>query len=982
MANDNWKDELKKVINFKSQQTQTEINIYDGTGENAELSNFAERPFEYIVQPIVSKIYGKKLFDSVEQAFQWHKGLFSEAPAEFAGSDGGSKTVQIMKQIKETKNGVEIKKLGQQFNLIKSKQWDSFSLILMKDLIKESFEQNPDALQKLLATGNATLTHKYKGLEQDNGRFSKLLMEVRDELRNSNQQTQREYTPENITSLQPNEVFVFGSNAKGIHGKGAALSAKTKFGAIQGQAEGLQGQSYAIITKKDFRVEQSSTLSEIGKGIQDMLLFAKDNPNLKFYVTKIGTKNAGYTIPEIKGLFEKLNKFIPNNVILPREFEVRDTQQKETPAIKVDKTLITEEPIVNEKPSTITTLDRKIEVDIDTYLKNKNSKLNDDQIKTMKLVYDRFKTRSSNMIVINGKAGTGKTFMLKELLSYINSTVDKNSKVSVLGSSVANNIKNNLKTVIQDNNNSNIIYGFQSVNSILGIADDKRIKTKTNKTQKERQLPKNGILLVDEASMINIEDFKALERKAKHSNTFIIYVGDSGQLFPVHGNTMPVFSLIPKSDQFELTKAMRQKPNSLILQYSNQFWDKAHNINTKEIAIPNRINKDGGVVEITTVSSDNIFEAFKYAVDNKKLDYIRYITAKNDDVDTFNTNIHNKLFPNEEYGNGEFMTFNSNYKAEYKDIKISIDNATKFIVKEKLSDFQITLIPELVTEINIGNFKFDKSELQYNYYNVMVGNIQYVLPILTINSYKKLNDALKSLNESEYDKNELDIILKFIDQFPDVSYDYANTLHKAQGLTFDIVIYDKTGTDWLKSKGISGQDNAFYTATTRPKNLLLITGGLGYKSGPNAIPTKDLGSIVEINSNITNNTQEDKTFSKSKPSERRTSTETKTKPTETQTTSSGLEMGNVYNYEGVDYVYLFDVEGVSYYIDTIENDIVEDLPTNLPIKKQFKTVVGDNNFIYVNDTDKKFIYIYRGGNFGVKVISKPNEYKMYLCNKF
>ena len=661
--------------------------------------------------------------------------------------------------------------------------------------------------------------------------------------------------------------------------------------------------------------------------------------------------------------------------------EKESLQQSETPAIKVDKTLITEEPIVNEKPSTITTLDRKIEVDIDIYLKNKNSKLNDDQIRTMKLVYDRFKTRSSKMVVINGKAGTGKTFMLKELLSYINSTVDKNSKVSVLGSSVANNIKNNLKTVIQDNNNSNIIYGFQSVNSILGIADDKRIKTKTNKTQKERQLPKNGILLVDEASMINIEDFKVLEKKAKHSNTFIIYVGDSGQLFPVHGNTMPVFSLIPKSDQFELTKAMRQKPNSLILQYSNQFWDKAHNINTKEIAIPNRINKDGGVVEITTVNSDNVFEVFKYAVDNKKLDYIRYITAKNDDVDTFNTNIHNKLFPNEEYGNGEFMTFNSNYKAEYKDIKISIDNATKFIVKEKLSDFQITLIPELVTEINIGNFKFDKSELQYNYYNVMVGNIQYVLPILTINSYKKLNDALKSLNESEYDKNELDIILKFIDQFPDVSYDYANTLHKAQGLTFDIVIYDKTGTDWLKSKGISGQDNAFYTATTRPKNLLLITGGLGYKSGPNAIPTKDLGSIVEINSNITNNTQEDKTFSKSKPSERRTSTETKTKPTETQTTSSGLEMGNVYNYKGVDYVYLFDDEGISYYIDTVENDIVEDLPTNLPIKKQFKTVVGDNNFIYINNTDKKFIYIYRG-KLGVKLITKPNEYEFYLCNKF
>jgi hypothetical protein len=264
----------------------------------------------------------------------------------------------------------------------------------------------------------------------------------------------------------------------------------------------------------------------------------------------------------------------------------------------------------------------------------------------------------------------------------------------------------------------------------------------------------------------------------------------------------------------------------------------------------------------------------------------------------------------------------------------------------------------------------------------MIANKPTVLPILTINSYKKLNNALKVLDENEYDKTELEAILKFINQFPDVSYDYANTLHKAQGLTFDIVIYDKTGTDWLKSRRIPGQDNAFYTATTRPKNLLLITGGLGYKSGPTAIPTKELGSIVEINTNITNGKQEDKTFSKSKPSERRTSTETKTKPTETQTTSSGLEMGNVYNYKGVDYVYLFDVEGVSYYIDTAKNNIKEDLPTNLPIKKQFKTVIGNNGFIYVNNTDKEFIYIYNNNQGTMKAITEKQGYETYLCSKF
>ena len=48
-------------------------------------------------------------------------------------------------------------------------------------------------------------------------------------------------TPERITQLEENEVFVFGSNLEGAHGGGAALLAWRKFGAIWGQGVGLQG---------------------------------------------------------------------------------------------------------------------------------------------------------------------------------------------------------------------------------------------------------------------------------------------------------------------------------------------------------------------------------------------------------------------------------------------------------------------------------------------------------------------------------------------------------------------------------------------------------------------------------------------------------------------------------------------------------------------------------------------------------------------
>ena len=143
------------------------------------------------------------------------------------------------------------------------------------------------------------------------------------------QKNTRETTPNMVNSLKPNEVFVFGSNAEGIHGKGAALTAKTKFGAIQGQSRGLQGQSYAIVTKKNWRVAKSSTLDEIQTEISNFLDFANKNPNKTFYVTKLGSSLAGYSIKEIKNLFENLKMNIPDNVILPEEYEVRDIDNSE-----------------------------------------------------------------------------------------------------------------------------------------------------------------------------------------------------------------------------------------------------------------------------------------------------------------------------------------------------------------------------------------------------------------------------------------------------------------------------------------------------------------------------------------------------------------------------------------------------------------------------------------------------------------------------
>lgn len=168
-----------------NQPAQT-INIWHGSGENADLSNLAVRPFT---------IKGVT-FNTVEHFFQYTK-------AKFAKDD------DIASKIIQAKTGYDARKLGRQVKGLDSNAWDAKSSEFMETGIRASFLQNPQALQKLRDTGNARLTHT-----QDTGKwgteFPRILMEVRDELtklvptetaQNSKQQSQKpkritiQYTP-------------------------------------------------------------------------------------------------------------------------------------------------------------------------------------------------------------------------------------------------------------------------------------------------------------------------------------------------------------------------------------------------------------------------------------------------------------------------------------------------------------------------------------------------------------------------------------------------------------------------------------------------------------------------------------------------------------------------------------------------------------------------------------------------------------------
>jgi hypothetical protein len=125
-----------------------------------------------------------------------------------------------------------------------------------------------------------------------------------------------------ITELKNNQIFVFGANKSGRHGKGTALTAINKFGAIYGQSSGLQGNSWAITTTdltKRYRpsVSKSLVVSEIKK----LYDYALENEDFEFLIAYTGITNknlSGFTNDEFAEMFSVYP--IPENIVFEKDF--------------------------------------------------------------------------------------------------------------------------------------------------------------------------------------------------------------------------------------------------------------------------------------------------------------------------------------------------------------------------------------------------------------------------------------------------------------------------------------------------------------------------------------------------------------------------------------------------------------------------------------------------------------------------------------
>lgn len=305
------------TANKTQQYTQSNdkpINIYFKSEENAELSNFARRPFSFTPKDFY---FGDDIreheFYNVEQAFQYYKIMVLESiadslnysvptGAEEAARKGKSVNRNILlkraQEILNTssaevarylgKKSLGLQDISSQFGTIASakeieksifKVWNERSSKIMKALIKASFEQNPQAVQRLLDTGNATLTHT-----QDKSKwkteFPRLLMEVRDELRKS-QNTQTKPSEPNTDS---SEKSVTEQLVQHLEDSGFVVQGVPTGSAITGD---IYEDSYEpdAMEGAQFAIEQPNTIT-YEEHKKEIDLIYDDNPEL----SSIGSK--------------------------------------------------------------------------------------------------------------------------------------------------------------------------------------------------------------------------------------------------------------------------------------------------------------------------------------------------------------------------------------------------------------------------------------------------------------------------------------------------------------------------------------------------------------------------------------------------------------------------------------------------------------------------------------------------------------------
>lgn len=441
-------------------------------------------------------------------------------------------------------------------------------------------------------------------------------------------------------------------------------------------------------------------------------------------------------------------------------------------------------------------------------------------------------TDPTQYYVIEGKAGTGKTTIAKEILKEFE---DEQIYVAAVSHKAKGVIKNSFG---EDTRGKK----FFSIAGLLGMKGINDNDTQTTKFQVGLKVPlldnPPALLVIDEASMIT-EDVlkKIIDINSSLSRPFqMLFLGDIGQIQPIRDDQSEFYRthkdlLNKKSDIFnskhksKLITRVRQGEANPILPYADYFWENSQKENpelnpTQHIVRNNQITDKGSLLFSNSEAEvlNSVINAVKNAVEKGLTNHVKIVTYHVNEKTELNQKIHEALFGKDsDYSKGDMLILNSPY--DLPDVNATMENSSEIQIK--------SIQDEDTDEYGVHTLYLETNGTAYT----RTGNEQKdcVIQVVSRNDIGLYNQKLQELASRA--KRQTNRALKkqawgdfweYKGRYADVDFGYAITAHKSQGSTYDIVVVDEK--DIMGTSATSNQEKSelIYTALTRPRKTAIV----------------------------------------------------------------------------------------------------------------------------------------------------------------
>lgn len=476
---------------------------------------------------------------------------------------------------------------------------------------------------------------------------------------------------------------------------------------------------------------------------------------------------------------------------------------------------------------------------------------------------------------IQGKAGTGKTTIINEILRNFQESRSWIKPTIGIGA-VSHKAKEVLTNKISEDNRAS----FKIVSkSLIGLLGGEQIFKKDPKTGdwieiievdmnnpfRNSTFQSATIVFVDEASMVNEQYFELIKEDVKKTNTAVIFIGDVGQLPPVRSDKDPYYKdkiidqdklspvfedkSIPKS---QLVVRVRQGEDSPVLSYADNFWNFSTDLSKKYpidtlLNIETKITDEGALI-VQTKDVDltqQLLPLFERARREQNPNVVKIVTYKNEAVAEYNKALHFALHPEAaknndmNYQEGDLIIFNSNFQLG----KITLENSSEGVILKVLREREDRTVADSPVKIRELLIKLNNGD-------------EFRVPVLenskeNINAYYEnveiLRQKAQSLpKNSEAARYAWKIFYRFRDSVAQIGYGYAINSHKSQGSTYEVVAVDIAEIEGVKPTSYKTKARSIYTALTRASNVTIVNS-----STSKALPPSE--SISDINDRIIKN---------------------------------------------------------------------------------------------------------------------------------